>query len=106
VVNAHDGSLEESLINAFGLADFGMKEGVRRIHGGRPRPGNLLHMAAITASRHDLELREVYKRLTEAGKAHEVAIVAVMRKMVVMIGALLRDRREWTPATPSRAACG
>jgi len=54
----------------------------------------------------DPELREVYKRLTEAGKAHKVAIVAVMRKMIVMINALLRDRREWTPATPSRAACG
>jgi len=86
--------------------DSGKKEGPRRIHGGRPRPRKLLYMAAFAASRHDPEMREVYERLMKAGKAHKVAIVAVMRKMIVMINALLRDRREWTPATPSRTACG
>jgi len=63
-------------------------------------------MAAFAASRHDPDMRQVYERLMKAGKAHEVVIVAVMRKMIVMINALLRDRREWTPATPSRAARG
>jgi len=49
---------------------------------------------------------EIQERPVGAGKAHKVAIVAVMRKMVVMMNALLRDRREWTPPAPSRAACG
>jgi len=63
-------------------------------------------MAALVASCHDPELRELYKRLIKVGKAHKVAIIAVMRKMVVMNDALMRDRRTWTPVAPVRAVRG
>jgi len=72
----------------------------------RSRPFRPLGPALIAASRHALGMWEIQERPVGAGKAHKVAIVAVMRKMVVMMNALLRDRREWTPPAPSRAACG
>jgi len=59
-------------------------------------------MAALVAAHHNPDLKEVYDRLVAAGKPHRVAIVAVMRKLIVMSDALLRDHREWTPEPPVR----
>jgi len=52
--------------------------------------------------------RERFRVLCRQGKVGPECEVPFdgLRKMIVMINALLRDRREWTPATPSRAACG
>ena len=40
-----------------------------------------------------------YQRLRNGGKPHKVALVAVMRKMIVLINALLRDQRGWEDRT-------
>lgn len=81
--------------------DSGVLRGARRIAGGRRRPRDLLFMAAMTASRFNAELAAFYARLVERGKKHKVALVAVMRKMVILANALLRDGRMWTERRPA-----
>ncbi|MBN9220256.1 MAG: IS110 family transposase, partial [Mesorhizobium sp.] len=41
-----------------------------------------------------------YDRLVAAGKPPKKAITAIMRKIIVLANALLRDRRKWTPSLP------
>lgn len=71
--------------------DSGQLRGQRHIWGGRARVRAALYMAALSAMRHDPGLRPVYLRLRQAGKAAKVAIVAVMRKMLVILNARMRD---------------
>jgi len=81
-------------------ADSGRLKGSRHIRGGRTRPRNVLYMAALTASFHHPEMVSVSQRLRTHGKPHKVALVAVMRKMIVLINALLRDQRGGEDRTP------
>ena len=50
-------------------------------------------MAALTASHCHPQLKHFFHRLREAGKPHKLAMVAVMRKLVVLANILLRDQR-------------
>ena len=86
--------------------DSGVLRGARRIAGGRRMPRDLLFMAAMTASRFNAELAAFYARLVERGKKHKVALVAVMRKMVILANALLRDGRMWTERRPASSDVG
>lgn len=72
--------------------DSGQMRGQRHIWGGRGRIRAALYMAALSAMRHDPGLRAVYQRLRHNGKAAKVAIVAVMRKMLVILNARMRDQ--------------
>ena len=56
-------------------------------------------MAAMSATRFDPEVKEMYGRLKGRGKHHKVALVAVMRRLVVTANALLRDGRMWEDRT-------
>ncbi len=67
------------------------------IGGGRAAPRRALYMPALVASRCNPDLSRVYERLLAAGKPKKLALVAVMRKLVVLANALLRDGRKWTP---------
>ena len=58
---------------------------------------NVLYMAALSASRYNPPLKAFSNRLAAAGKKAKVIIVAVMRKMVVTLNAMLRDNTEWHP---------
>ncbi len=103
------GSLEgrqaAALIGVAPVADdSGQHHGARHIRGGRRRPRDLLFMAATTASRFNQDLAIVFARLKEAGKAHKVAIVALMRKLIVLANVLLRERRCWSPEAPARSS--
>ena len=80
--------------------DSGISEGTRHIRGGRR--SDVLYMAALSASRHNPEMKLVYERL--AGKDHKVALVAVMRHLIALANALLRDRRCWSAAKAPLAA--
>ena len=75
--------------------DSGTLKGGRHVTGGRRRPRDVLYMAAMAACMFNSEMAEFYGRLRERGKAHKVAVTAVMRKLVVIANALLRDRRMW-----------
>jgi transposase len=57
-------------------------------------------MPALTAARFNPDLKAVYDRLRAAGKPAKVALVAVMRKLLILTNALIRDDREWSPTRP------
>ena len=78
--------------------DSGSRRGRRGIFGGRGSIRTVLYMATLAAVRHNPRLRALYRRLTEAGKPAEVALVACMRKLLVILNAMLRDGTAWQPA--------
>lgn len=71
--------------------DSGMRRGQRRIWGGRASVRQVLYMSALTALRYEPCLRSCYQGLRARGKPAKVAIVAVMRKLLVILNARLRD---------------
>jgi transposase len=54
-------------------------------------------MAALSACRYNSALKIFHKRLASAGKKPKVIIVAVMRKMITTLNAMLRDGANWQP---------
>jgi transposase len=94
------GSLSGKQIGALaGLAPFakdsGNKRGERHINGGRAAVRAALYMPAITAIQHNPVIRALYQRLVQAGKHHYVAITACMRKILVILNAMLRSNQPW-----------
>lgn len=71
--------------------DSGPYAGTRRISGGRATVRCTLHMATLVATRHDPILRAFYQPLVAAGKKKMVAMVAAMRKLIVLLNRMLRD---------------
>lgn len=71
--------------------DSGTWRGRRTIWGGRARVRAVLYMATLTAVRHEPALRAMYQRVRANGKLPKVAIVACMRKMLVILNARARD---------------
>ena len=78
--------------------DSGKMRGRRTIWGGRAKVRSTLYMAALVASRHNPVLAVFYQRLVSAGKAKKLAITAVMRKLLTILNAIIRDRRPWQDA--------
>jgi transposase len=78
-----------------GLAPFNNDSGTshkpRSIHGGRVGVRCALFMAALSAIRHNPEIRAFYKRLRDNGKPQKVAHIAAARKIIVILNAMLRD---------------
>jgi transposase len=60
---------------------------------------NVLYMAALSASRYNPALKKFSNRLAAASKKSKVIIVAVMRKMIITLNAMLRDNTEWRPSS-------
>lgn len=71
--------------------DSGNHSGGRHIAGGRKTVRCALYMAALSAVKHDAILKAFYARLRLAGKKPKVALVAAMRKLVVLINRLLKN---------------
>lgn len=69
----------------------GKTDAKRTIQGGRIDVRNTLYMAALTAMRYDDTLKAFYQRLRDAGKPGKVAVVAVIRKMLTILNARIRD---------------
>ncbi|MFT4410057.1 IS110 family transposase [Stenotrophomonas muris] len=90
------GSLgSKAIASLVGLApmnrESGTWQGQRRISGGRAVVREALYMAALTAIRYEPRLRTFYAGLKAKGKASKVALVAVMRKILVILNARKRD---------------
>jgi transposase len=83
--------------------DSGQYRGQRKIQGGRPAVRQALYMAALVASRHNPVIREFYQRLRLAGKPPKVALTACMRKFLVILNAMLKNRTYWNPQLPLAA---
>jgi transposase len=77
--------------------DSGLLRGRRAIWGGRAHVRTALYMAALAASRRNPVIQDFYRRLRAAGKAPNVALVACMRKLLVILNAMLRHRLPWRP---------
>jgi len=80
-----------------GLAPFntdsGRFRGVRRIHGGRRRVREALYMAAVSVTRTRSRFAETYRALRDAGKPAKVALVAVARKLLITLNAIIRQQQ-------------
>jgi transposase len=75
--------------------DSGHNHGRRKIWGGRPQVRRALYIAAFVASRRDPELKAMRERLTNAGKPFKVAIIAVARKLLTILNAMIREDRDY-----------
>ncbi|WP_442593301.1 IS110 family transposase [Parapusillimonas sp. JC17] len=76
--------------------DSGQARGKRIICGGRATVRSALYMAAIVAMRHNAVIRRCYEHLLAAGKPKKVAIVACMRKLLVIMNAMVKSGRPWS----------
>ncbi len=77
--------------------DSGQYRGRRSIRGGRASVRTALYLAAMTASRFNPKMREVYQRLRDSGKPPKLAFIAVARKLLIALNAIARERRAWQP---------
>lgn len=77
--------------------DSGAKRGKRSIRGGRANVRCVLYMATLSAMQHNPVIRVFYHRLLANGKEKMVAVVACMRKLLVILNAMARDLRPWSP---------
>jgi len=72
-------------------ADSGQKRGRRAIAGGRPRVRKALYMAALGAIRANQRFKDFYSGIARRSGSKKVAIIAVARKLVTVLNAMLRD---------------
>jgi transposase len=77
--------------------DSGTRRGRRSIGGGRAPLRRALYMPSLSAIRFNPDLTAKYNALVKAGKPAKVALTAIMRKLLILANALLRDQRHWTP---------
>ena len=94
------GSLDRREVAALaGLAPWtrqsGQWKGRSFIGGGRAAVRTALYMGAVTAARHNPVLRAFRERLIAAGKPRMVALIAVARKLLTILNAILRDKQPW-----------
>lgn len=75
--------------------DSGSKRGRRRIFGGRASVRRALYMAALVACRFNPTIRCFYERLISRGKERKVALTACMRKLLVILNAMVRKNETW-----------
>ncbi len=71
--------------------DSGKSEGRRSIRAGRPKVKRALYLASLSVVRHHPDLSPAYKDLRAKGKPAKVALVAIARKLLVILNARLRD---------------
>ena len=98
------GTLDRRQIAALvGLAPFTRQSGKWRgksfIGGGRASCRTVLFIGALVAAKHNPDLKAFRQRLIDAGKPKIVAIVAVARKLLTILNAIIRDKSPWTPKT-------
>jgi transposase len=81
--------------------DSGTLRGQRKIQGGRKRLRRSLYMATLASVRCNPVLRQFYQRLRASGKPAKVALVAAMRKLLLILNAMLKMQTIWRPPCPA-----
>lgn len=79
--------------------DSGTWRGKRTVWGGRAQVRAILYMSALTATRFNPVIRVFYQRLCAAGKAKKVALTACMRKLLIILNAMMKHRTRWAQTT-------
>ena len=97
------GTLNPKQIAALaGLAPYTRQSGTWRgrsfIGGGRPVVRAALYIGALVAARHNPVLKAFRDRLVANGKPKRLALVAVARKLLTILNAIVRDKKPWSPA--------
>ena len=104
------GTLDRRQIAALvGVAPFnrdsGTLRGKRAVWGGRARVRATLYMGAMVASRHNPVIRDFYQKLLTTGKPKRVALVACMRKLLVILNSMLKQGCPWRDMSPAVVDC-
>ena len=81
--------------------DSGGHHGRRAIWGGRAEIRAVLYMAALVAARYNTVIKVFYQKLLLAGKAKKVALVACMRKLLVILNAMVKHNTPWQEVSVS-----
>jgi transposase len=94
------GCLESKKIAALvGVAPFncdsGRYRGRRRVWGGRSQVRRILYMATLSAVHSNPAIKSFYDRLRQSGKSHKVALIACMRKTLVILNAMVKNQTFW-----------
>ena len=94
------GALDRRQIAALvGVAPFardsGRKQRTRWIRAGRAAPRTALYLAAMNGARFNPVLRRFYARLIDAGKPPKLALIALARKLLTILNAMIRDGVDW-----------
>ena len=79
--------------------DSGTRRGKRAVWGGRSRVRAVLYMGALVATRHNPAIRDFYQRLLASGKPKKLALVACMRKLLVILNSMLKNGSPWCDMT-------
>jgi transposase len=87
--------------------DSGHWRGKRSVWGGRSRVRSALYMATLVATQHNPVIRVFYQRLLDENKPTKVALTACMRKLLVILNAMIKNKTSWTTsvAQVSSIAC-
>lgn len=96
------GTLSNKEISALvGVAPFcrdsGTMRGKRTIWGGRSQVRSILYMATLSAVKHNPAIKVFYDRLVGKGKPKKTALVACMRKLIIMANSMIRNNSDWNP---------
>ena len=75
--------------------ESGLYKGRRGIRGGRHQIRTVIFMAMMSAMQCNPVFQATYKRLVDAGKPKKVAIIACVRKMIVILNSMVRDGTLW-----------
>lgn len=75
--------------------DSGKSQGKRLCWGGRAGVRKALYMAAFSGTRHNPVIKAIYQRLRAKGKEFKVAMTACIRKLLVILNAMVRDKTPW-----------
>lgn len=94
------GKIENKAIAALlGVAPIiqqsGNSKGIATIKGGRTIVRNAFYMATVVAIRYNVQIKKFYEHLRSVGKAAKVAIVACMRKLIVMLNTMISEGKKW-----------
>ena len=103
------GTLDRRQIAALvGVAPFnrdsGTLRGKRAVWGGRSQVRGALYMGALTATRWNPVIRDFYQKFLAAGKPKKLALVAYMRKLLVILNAMLKHGAPWGDVSSTLAA--
>lgn len=91
----------KEIVALVGLApyckDSGLKTGRRAVFGGRALIRSTLYMATLSAIRFNKPIKAFYNQLVARGKLKKIALVACMRKLLVILNSMTKNNSEWNP---------
>lgn len=77
--------------------DSGLYQGQRGTWGGRASVRSALYMGTLVAVRHNSTLKAFYDKLCQAGKKKKVALIACLRKLLVIMNTMIKNNTPWQP---------